>query len=318
MSTIDFQEIPEAHFASGEQDTWELFGADFFEALGYKVVDRPSRGPDLGKDLLLVEVRTGVAGDTEVRWLVSCKHHAHSGRSVGLEDEQNIVERVEGKKCQGFIGCYSTLPSSSLAARLKELESRFEVQTFDRGRIEKHLLAKNCTQVAERYFPTSFREWTNRQPSRAAIFSQREVLECEACGKDLLLPEPSGIFVLWRNAESTLELGDELVDVHWCCKGHCDSILESKMLKIHGLNVSDAWQDLSDLCVPLIYLQWLMGLFNGYQQGDQWSAEAFEKIKSILIVLYQHVARDASPAEKERIQDLTKIPRYLGGLGSGR
>ena len=36
MPAINLKEIPEAHVASGEQDTFELFAADFLESLAMK------------------------------------------------------------------------------------------------------------------------------------------------------------------------------------------------------------------------------------------------------------------------------------------
>src|ERR1019366_6122060 len=113
MPVLDFSEIPEAHLASGKQDSFELFAADVLSYIGYEIVRRPGRGADLGKDLLVLETRTGIGGETRIPWLVSCKHKAHSGKAVGLDDELNITERVEGHACGGFIAFYSTLPSSS-------------------------------------------------------------------------------------------------------------------------------------------------------------------------------------------------------------
>ena len=272
MSAIDFKEIPEAHLPSGDQDMFEIFAADFLDAIGYEIVERPSRGPDLGKDLLVRECRKGVGGQTTVRWLVSCKHQAHSGRSVSLDDERNIVERVEGKNCGGFLAFYSTLPSASLAARLKELTSRFETQTFDRGVIEKCLLTENGLPVAMRYFPESVRRWRNEHPKPANIFSEPETLECEVCGTNLLLPEPSGIFVLWKNTETEFEQGDDIVGFQWCCKGKCDRTLVRRTRAEHGPNIVDGWEDIHDLCVPLIFIRKMMAVLNGFQNGDRWSA----------------------------------------------
>ena len=95
MSAIDFKEIPEAHLGGGLQDTFELFARDFLSHLGYTVVEDPSRGADGGRDLVVIEHRSGVGGETTVRWLVSCKHKAHSGSSVTPQDEANIRDRIE-------------------------------------------------------------------------------------------------------------------------------------------------------------------------------------------------------------------------------
>ena len=114
MPQLDFKEIPQANLASGEQDTFELFARDFLDLYGFEVLSGPDRGSDLGRDLIVLERRTGVGGETQVRWLVSCKHKAHSGQSVGLSDEQDISDRLRAHGCNGFIGFYSTLPAASL------------------------------------------------------------------------------------------------------------------------------------------------------------------------------------------------------------
>jgi hypothetical protein len=102
MSLINFAEI-----ASG--DKWEDFARDFLEELGFQIESPPSRGPDLGKDLLISERLAGKLGKYSFRWLVSCKHFAESRRSVGSEDESNIRDRLEHFQTDGFLGFYSTV-----------------------------------------------------------------------------------------------------------------------------------------------------------------------------------------------------------------
>lgn len=315
MSVIDLREIPKAHVASGKQDAFEFFAADFLEALGYTVVDRPARGADLGKDLIAVEKRTGVGGETTIRWLVSCKHTVHSGEAVGVDDEQNILERVAGHKCQGFISFYSTLPSSALQNRLKQLEDKFEVQVFDQARIEKLLLSSpNFLLLAKRFVPSSLHKWISQNPRRAKVFTENETLSCEYCGRDLFAP-PSGIFVVWRKVDTDPEKGRQLVDFHYCCKGHCDRVLSAQIAARHDYKIIGGWDDIPDLCIPVIFLQKVMAILNGLVNGNEWSPSAFDKLKSMLLVAYQHVAREASPDEQERIRKLMAIPAWLGGLG---
>lgn len=75
----------------------------FLHALDSRLWKGLGRGADLGKDLVVEEARFGVLGESVVRWLVSCKHFAHSGRAVSPDDERNIRERVEAHKCHGFL-----------------------------------------------------------------------------------------------------------------------------------------------------------------------------------------------------------------------
>ena len=167
MPILDFREIPRADIASGEQDCFELFARDFLSVFGYAIASGPARGPDGGKDIIALETRAGVAGETIIRWLVSCKHKAHSGNSVTVDDERDIVDRVKANRCQGFIGFYSTLPSSPLAKKLEGLrsESGIEFQLFDRELIESNLLtATNGFNLAKRYFKISFSKWKTPSP----------------------------------------------------------------------------------------------------------------------------------------------------------
>ena len=311
MPVIDFKEIPEAHVASGEQDMFELFAADFLEMLGYEILDRPSRGPDLGKDLLVCELRRGISGETSIRWLVSCKHKAHSGRAVSVDDELNIIERVEGKRCDGFLAFYSSVPSSSLATRLRELESHFTVQIFDSGLIEQYLLSEHGLRVAARYFPVSFQEWQIEHPQPANLFDEPARLMCERCDTDLLSPSPSGILVLWQPVDRSLQGVDEFVDVHWCCKGRCDEALERRIRAQHTRRIVNGWVDLPELCMPLMFLRRLMAFVNGFKNGDRWSDEAFEKWKTVIIAVFQHVSREATSKERERIRRLSQLPDYI-------
>jgi Holliday junction resolvase-like predicted endonuclease len=96
--TLDFKEIPQGNIANGQQDTFELFARDFFEKLGFEILQHPSRGADGKKDLIVMEVIKSKTGIIKIKWLVSCKHKAHSGKSVSEDDEINILERIETEK----------------------------------------------------------------------------------------------------------------------------------------------------------------------------------------------------------------------------
>ena len=162
MSIINFKEIPEANKASGLQDEFELFAKEFFSYLGYKIVRDPGRGADDGADLIVEEVLCGKDEKTtiEIRWLVSCKHKAHSGKAVSKAEENEILDSVKSNSCDGFIGFYSTLPSSSLIRKIEGLGIKSLI--FDRSTIEKQLIkSEEGKKLISRYFPKSFKKWIN-------------------------------------------------------------------------------------------------------------------------------------------------------------
>ena len=50
-------------------------------------------GADSGRDLLAHETLSGPLHATSMIWLVDCKHFAHSGRSVGVAEVTDVVDR---------------------------------------------------------------------------------------------------------------------------------------------------------------------------------------------------------------------------------
>jgi hypothetical protein len=210
MPVLDFREIPASNVASGDQDKFELFARDLLRLEGYKIVSGPDRGPDGGRDLIARETRLGPGGATHIRWLVSCKHNAHSGRSVRLGDEQDVGDRLNTNECQGFLGVYSTLPATPLTNKLEALTKSkgIELQLLDGEAIERKLLAcGDGLTLARRYFPSSIAKWAREHPGRVSLFSDSEGLSCEYCGRALLTAETSqqdlmtsnsGIIVAWH------------------------------------------------------------------------------------------------------------------------
>lgn len=314
MPVLDFREIPEAHVASGMQDCFEQFTSEALGAIGFKIIEQPARGSDLGKDLIVIEERKGIGRDTVIRWLVSCKHKAHSGRAVGLDDEPDIIERVQGHSCTGFMGVYSTLPSSSLQARLKQLSTKFEVQVFDNASLERHLLSCDPgLQVAMRFFPDSIKTWTRGHSSPVELYADGNVLRCDWCGRNLLDP-PQGIYVVWRMWNRSLQRA-RVVSLHWSCKGGCDRAVSARTLDQFGGKAISSWEDVPDLCIPIVYIKYVMAHLNRIKIGDRWADDAFERFKTLLLAVYPFVIRRADPEEEERVQRMRQLPAGLGGLG---
>ena len=185
MALIDFKEIPKANIADGKQDIFELFAREFFTALGFSIVEDPDRGQDGGRDIIISESRTGIINDTEIRWLVSCKHKIHSGLSVNASDGEDISDRIQAHHCDGFIGFYSTIVSSPLNRKLEALKDKYEIQIFDREKIERILLEnREANKLIRRFFPKSYSEIDLKSPSN--LLSKYAPLRCKVCGKDLL------------------------------------------------------------------------------------------------------------------------------------
>ncbi len=157
---IDFKEIPQSNNTGDKQDVFEKFCRDFLVMLGYKIEQEPARGADGGIDIKVSDIRKGVSGETIVYWLVSCKHYAHSGKSITKELEPDIIDRVIRFGCTGFIGLYSTIANTSLLNHLEAIKTKIEYQLFDNEKIENHIVGIHSIEdLMIRYFPESFKKW---------------------------------------------------------------------------------------------------------------------------------------------------------------
>ncbi|MCX2429623.1 restriction endonuclease [Pedobacter sp. GR22-10] len=286
---IDFKEI-----ASGEN--WELFTRDFFQQEGFFIESTPDRGPDGGKDILLSEIIKGKIGQYKFTWLVSCKHKATSKRAVNEIDEQNILERVASFKADGFIGMYSTVPSSGLGNRLKQLKENGllkDFRVYDHKSIENILLGVGYSKLMLRYLPKSYQQV---KPLHS-IFLDYEPLECAGCGKDLLIAMTkenlyANVILVTKGSPR------HIVDVYAACTA-CDTLLQKKYLA----NEMDpfSWYSLNDLMNPAIFIQYFTTMVNQIRSGSHtYEDEAFDKEKVIFLKMAQKVMREMTELDRKR------------------
>lgn len=301
---LDFKEIPEANKGTGLQDTFELFTRDFLSYLGYRIVQDPDRGADGKKDLIVDEIIKGITSEYTIRWLVSCKHFAHSGCAVKDTDEINISDRLKQRHCDGFMGVYSTLASTSLSGIL---QGQDHYLVFDREKIESFLLNKlDGQKIACRYFPISFRKYQIENPTPAKIFDNDAELCCDCCGKNLLLESEHGNYVLLYDND-TFDKEEKLIykDMYFACCGGCDHLLREKYRK-SGLN-DGGWESIDELCNPTVWIMRLMAFINSIQNNHDMDKTAFEKMKKVFINTYPYIARHMTEKEKQRVKTLLEF-----------
>ncbi|GAB4223936.1 MAG: hypothetical protein Tsb005_20240 [Gammaproteobacteria bacterium] len=158
---IDFTEIE-----SGEK--FEEFSEQYLKCLGFDILSPSARGPDGGRDLIVGEYFKSevLKKIIPIRYLVSVKHNAISGKSVGVNEENNICERIKQHNCQGFILITSTTITQSLLDRLQSLEKQEEFFYFvhKSSDISHYLIKSFSSRLEEReieclfkgYFPKSY------------------------------------------------------------------------------------------------------------------------------------------------------------------
>jgi hypothetical protein len=164
MGILDFREIcspnsrhksvTDAEYGiSNLPDDFEMFCQEFFALVkGFRIFRSVANGPDLGIDLGVEETTK----EGRVKWLVSCKHYAHSNTPVPNDKESSIIERVGSWDCHGFIPFYTTLPCTTLSQSILGAEKFVKVEKYYKDKIEQDLLNSSIgTALAARYFPKS-------------------------------------------------------------------------------------------------------------------------------------------------------------------
>jgi len=186
MGIIDFREIksPNPSHESGKcasigisnlPDDFELFCQEFFAVVRrMRIFEFVSNGADNGIDLGVEETTTD---GQVIRWLVSCKHKAHSRTPVSEDEEKNIIERLSRWECDGFIPFYTTLPSAKVDSLIKGVENfGRRVERYFKDRIERELLDSPVgTRIAARYFPRSMVNHYGRIVDTVRAYSVEDV-----------------------------------------------------------------------------------------------------------------------------------------------
>ncbi len=294
---LDFTEIPQANKGGGLQDTFELFTRDFLQLLGYRIIESPDRGADGKRDLIVDEILSGINSEVTLRWLVSCKHYASSGKAVSDADEINISDRLKQHECDGFMGVYSTLPATSLAGVLKKQHHC----VFDRERIESILLSNpEGLKIAARYFPESYKKYLIENPLPAKIFGKIEPLQCAVCQRNLLESDVPGLYA-WLSPTGSEEL--KYTGIACVCKGKCDQEFFSRNKRVQDTG----WEDLENLKIPTLWLRSLMAFMNECREENNYSDEAYKEMKMLFITTFPYIARHLTQKEQGRVDDLMQF-----------
>jgi hypothetical protein len=305
---IDFKEIDK----DGEK--WELFARDFLEEIGFYIESSVDRGPDGKKDLIVSEHLNGHLGKYKFKWLVSCKHFANrnSSNSVREDDEPNILERIKDFKCDGFIGFYSTVPSSGLNTRLNSLKENGDIKdyrVFDYKLIENLLMKIGYEHLMIRYFPESY---IQIKPLHK-IFDKYLPLNCRSCGTDLLLKTfeegDTGLIAFADKLEIIKQEGCEefrashVYELYWACKGPCDSSYDKELRE---RKIYSSWNNMDDLIIPRYFINWvILRIVEIESKSYIYEPEALEQLKYFIKAMSQKVMRTISEKEQERLNLLS-------------
>lgn len=133
------------------------------------------KGIDAGEDLV-AEIDVGsVFGNKKEKWLIQCKHHAHSGKAVGVGEVD--LDSILQHGYSGFLLVTSTYPSSGLVKRLSDFGNNhpnITLNYWDSSILERLLLTPKEWALAQRYFPKSvgmdeFKTYSTLRPNSWVI-----------------------------------------------------------------------------------------------------------------------------------------------------
>lgn len=145
---INFSELPSDGIAF-EQLCRELLIRQNFQ------VHWTGVGQDSGRDLIIIETAEGVLAPFQRKWLVSCKHNANSGKSIGISDVINLVDDCKAVDAKGFLLICSTHPSAQLVRRLEDISKSNDILTccWDSVELFKRLNTPQTFSLVHIFFP---------------------------------------------------------------------------------------------------------------------------------------------------------------------
>jgi len=186
-------------FRQMNAEDWEFFAIDFLSFQGFNILQYPSRGADDGLD--------GLVEYDNVKYIVSCKHFIKTNRSVGISDEINITDRIVQHNTKGFIGFYSTLPSTALVKKFDTYKKLgYNILYYDKDTISD-VLSKMDSSILQKYgLPNNIQYIMNVDRS------QYKPLECMYCGIDILDDNRINI----SRAQISINQNEELEFLYGC------------------------------------------------------------------------------------------------------
>lgn len=145
---MNFKEIPK------DGNDFERLVRELLHNRGLEVY-WSGKGPDGGKDLICIETYNSNFKSSSKRWLVQCKHNAHSGKSVSLNELDSITDSCAEHNATGYLLVCSTYPSSAVVKRLEEIEKNKNISTcfWDSVKLEKELLKPINWNISNLFFP---------------------------------------------------------------------------------------------------------------------------------------------------------------------
>lgn len=151
---VDFKEI---EHKSGF--IFERFIEDLLKALGWRIIIGAGLGPDGGRDIVAsINESSGTGMVKERKYLIQCKHNAHSNKTVMPGDISDFSLMPKRHDTEGWLLVTSTRVSENVVQNIDAANKvgRACFDYWDGKEIEKRVLFEDCREVLKRYFPNSY------------------------------------------------------------------------------------------------------------------------------------------------------------------
>ena len=157
MPILDFKELSAPGKGSPPGEDLEALARELGQRMGLEPA-WSGRGTDQGSDLVFTERRVGVLSSSTLKWLVSCKDFAKSGRSVSEHDAGSVTDKLVQHRANAFLLVTTTTASTGLKALLDGIDAAGSVRTmvWDRHELERLLLQDGNLDLARRHLPLSY------------------------------------------------------------------------------------------------------------------------------------------------------------------
>jgi hypothetical protein len=188
-ATIDFTELD----GTVEGEALEQMVRMLAQNMGL-IAAYSGRGADNGKDLLVTDIEQGKLRSRPVRWLVSCKDRAKSGKSVTEVDAGSILDKVNQHNAKGFLLVTTTIPSTGLKQKLDALDIRgggeIYTETWDSADLIRMLMRQENHDVLKAFLPESFRRLQALSPTAISLENVCDALPASVAEKVRSLADP--------------------------------------------------------------------------------------------------------------------------------
>jgi len=212
---IDFKELVSTVPGEGLEQLVRLIGPRKELSTSWS-----GRGADGGVDLFFTEFLSGSLSKEKIKWLVSCKDNAKSGKSVDEKDLPNITDKLIQHKADGFLLVTTTTITTGAKKLLDGLDKsnggNIHTLVWDSSELTTMLLEPANQGLLMQFFPKSYQNVKSLTSLEEAILVFRDQLPDEILADIMHLVRPYSEFslkgsIIWPYDSASATAIDQII-----------------------------------------------------------------------------------------------------------